>query len=159
MPLAIWVPMRIKLRKSNVLLSTKHIQHFSDDRSISFFLNTLASTYHPHRPIPGSSKNNLESLKKNLDKNDDFVYSIYLYLVVFWYKIIIFTALTLSFTSFISPCMHKYDLLNFIKIRNFIHILVFLQDKFRCLSQKPDIVNTATAIRRAVPVFCLQQAR
>ena len=83
MPLAIWVPMRIKLRKSNVLLSTKHIQHFSDDRSISFFLNTLASTYHPHRPIPGSSKNNLESLKKNLDKNDDFVYSIYLYLVVF----------------------------------------------------------------------------
>ena len=35
------------------------------------------------RPIPGSSKNNLESLKKNLDKDDDFVYSIYLYLVVF----------------------------------------------------------------------------
>jgi len=26
---------------------------FTDDRSIFFFLNTLASTYRPHRPIQG----------------------------------------------------------------------------------------------------------
>ena len=52
------------------------IPYFTDDRSIFFFLNTLASTYRPHRPIQGWSLKNLESLKKNLDKNDDFVYSI-----------------------------------------------------------------------------------
>jgi hypothetical protein len=31
----------------------QHIPYFTDDRSIFFFLNTLASTYRPHRPIQG----------------------------------------------------------------------------------------------------------
>jgi hypothetical protein len=30
-----------------------YILYFTDDRSIFFFLNTLASTYRPHRPIQG----------------------------------------------------------------------------------------------------------
>ena len=29
------------------------VPYFTDDRSIFFFLNTLASTYRPHRPIQG----------------------------------------------------------------------------------------------------------
>jgi DNA mismatch repair ATPase MutS len=50
--------------KSNYLLAiaekvriiyceSKYIPYFTDDRSIFVFLNTLASTYHPHRPIQG----------------------------------------------------------------------------------------------------------
>jgi hypothetical protein len=31
----------------------RDIPYFTDDRSIFVFLNTLASTYRPHRPIQG----------------------------------------------------------------------------------------------------------
>ena len=39
-----------KKRKKYII---HHIPYFTDDRSIFFFLNTLASTYRPHRPIQG----------------------------------------------------------------------------------------------------------
>ena len=46
--------------KQNVILVlsnkiTAYIPYFTDDRSIFFFLNMLASTYRPHRPIQGWS--------------------------------------------------------------------------------------------------------
>ena len=41
-----------------------------------FFPSTLASTYRPHRPIQGWSLKKSGIPQKNLDKNDDFVYSI-----------------------------------------------------------------------------------
>jgi hypothetical protein len=62
------------------------------------------------------------------------------------------TALVVIGTNLLSSCMHKgckYEYENFIKTRDFIHILVFIQDKLRCLSQKLAIVNTAAATRRA----------
>ena len=64
----------IRMLSSDCLM--KGVPYFTDDRSIFFFLNTLASINRPHRPIQGWSLKNLESLKINLDKNDDFVYSI-----------------------------------------------------------------------------------
>jgi hypothetical protein len=70
------VMMPLCLLLGMMFLEGDNIPYFTDDRSIFFFLNTLASTYRPHRPIQGWSSKNLESLKKNLDKNDDFVYSI-----------------------------------------------------------------------------------
>ena len=34
-------------------INENSIKYFTDDRSIFFFLITLASTYRPHRPIQG----------------------------------------------------------------------------------------------------------
>ena len=45
------------------------VPYFTDDRSIFFSLNTLASTYTRMK----LKKNGIP--KKNLDKNDDFIYS------------------------------------------------------------------------------------
>jgi hypothetical protein len=39
--------------RSNGPTDPLHIPYFTDDRSIFFFLNMLASTYRPHRPIQG----------------------------------------------------------------------------------------------------------
>jgi hypothetical protein len=37
----------------DIILKLFRIPYFTDDRSIFFSLNTLASTYRPHRPIQG----------------------------------------------------------------------------------------------------------
>ena len=51
------------------------IPYFTDDRSIFFSLNTLASTYCPHRPIQGWSLNKF-SIKMT------FLFTVYLYFAV-----------------------------------------------------------------------------
>ena len=56
-----------------------HVPYFTDDRSMVFFLNTLASTYTRMK----LKKSGIP--KKNLDKNDDFVYSIPLFCSRFFF--------------------------------------------------------------------------
>ena len=38
---------------STDIADSGNVPYFTDDRSIFFFFNTLASTYRPHRPIQG----------------------------------------------------------------------------------------------------------